>query len=676
MRKLISTCLLTLIVSGLSAQKTLMRIRLADSSVHPSVESGLVTLDAALVDGISFEVSPLPESLEAVDLGLTSGLLWSNLNFGANAVTQPGDLYTASGVVGALPTLEDNEDIVNLTWGKPYNEKWRMPSSEEIQELIDECNWTWNDNGYTVKGRNGKSIFLPATKIWRNGNYEESGSGYMWSSDVVDGRDDGRYLTFNQNGKDLKAITSAVRNYGLAIRPVYGDASTGNYKRPKAVELGLSVKWASYNLGAESEYEPGGLYGWGDPTGELTENVPGHYGVYETESVTRTEVRQATIFGGQIVYCDLNTGDIIDTSAGTIEEVTVNGTTKYYYVETHVVRTLLYGENIAGRDSFDVVAAQLGGNWRMPSRAEINELKQCRWEFVSNYGSQKLKGYKVYGIGAYSSNYIFIPNAGYRRENTRFDDGVRACWWSSENNYSAQAYYFYVSPTMSELTGSKALGLSIRPVCPSDGSSETSETDKTWQYTQGTEGIIIPKDGVDLGLSVKWANWNLGAKKTKGDVGNYYAWGELSTKSSFTLSNYSIDDGYMNVKDKPLDDAHDAAHALWGGQWYMPTEDQFLELRSNCQMDFVTEEGLSGYRFTSNINGKSIFIPAAGVKQGTSLSNLNSEGNYWNRTDWFTSNDEKARTWASSLFFTESYEPAISGNPRDWGLTIRPVMKK
>ena len=675
MKQLYVTCFLAFLVSSMNAQKTLMHIRLADSSVHTSVNDGVVTLDAALVDGISFEISPLPTALKAVDLGLTSGLLWSNLNFGALETTQPGDLYTASGVAGALPTLEDNEDIVNLTWGKPYAEKWRMPSSEEIQELVDECTWTWNGNGYTVKGPNNNTIFLPATRIWRNGNYEETGAGYYWSSDVVDGRDDAKYLMFSNGGEEIKPISSVVRNYGLAIRPVYGDASTGNYKHPKAVDLGLSVKWASFNLGAESEYEEGGLYGWGDPTGELTENVPGRYGVYETEKVTRTEVGRTVLFGGTVAYYDPNTGDIIDTSTGTVEEVSENGTTKYYFVETEVIRSLLYGENIAGRDSFDVVAAQLGGNWRMPSRAEINELKQCRWEFVSSYGSQKLKGYKVYGIGSYSSNYIFIPNAGYRRESTRFDDGVRACWWSSENNYSAQAYYFYVSPTMSELTGSKALGLSIRPVCPSDGGSVTPETDKAWLYTEGTEGII-PQDGVDLGLSVKWANWNLGAQRTKGDVGNYYAWGELSTKSSFTLSNYSIDDSYLNVKDKALDDAHDAAHTLWGGQWYMPTEDQFLELTNNCQMTFVTEEGLSGYRFTSNINGKSIFIPAAGVKQGTSVSNLNSEGNYWNRTDWFTNNDEKARTWASSLFFTGSYQPAISGNPRDWGLTIRPVMKK
>ena len=83
---------------------------------------------------------------------------------------------------------------------------------------------------------------------------------------------------------------------------------------------------------------------------------------------------------------------------------------------------------------------------------------------------------------------------------------------------------------------------------------------------------------VDMGLSVKWATCNVGADSPN-DYGNYYAWGETETKSSY-------DEGNCETWKKKIGDIggtiRDVAHAEWGGGWRMPTVAEFEELRHNC----------------------------------------------------------------------------------------------
>ena len=127
---------------------------------------------------------------------------------------------------------------------------------------------------------------------------------------------------------------------------------------------------------------------------------------------------------------------------------------------------------------------------------------------------------------------------------------------------------------------------------------------------------------VDLGLSVNWASVNIGAEQPY-EPGSLFAWGETTEKdwyswsyykfgsSASTLTKYNQTDGLDQLQ--PEDDA---AAVLWGGNWRMPTRDEFQELIDNCDIDYqATESGYPGVRLTSRVaghEGASIFLPAAG----------------------------------------------------------------
>lgn len=147
-------------------------------------------------------------------------------------------------------------------------------------------------------------------------------------------------------------------------------------------------------------------------------------------------------------------------------------------------------------------------------------------------------------------------------------------------------------------------------------------------------------DYVDLGLSVKWATCNIGAYSPNG-YGSYFAWGETASKSSYTWDNYKwyagkyehkaqyvgdydwtyykqkkyvTDSRYGSVDNKQrLDLFDDAANANWGGRWRMPTLTEVNELSTNCTWEWIYQGGVAGFRGTSKINGKTIFLPAAGA---------------------------------------------------------------
>ena len=122
---------------------------------------------------------------------------------------------------------------------------------------------------------------------------------------------------------------------------------------------------------------------------------------------------------------------------------------------------------------------------------------------------------------------------------------------------------------------------------------------------------------VDLGLpsGLKWATCNVGASSPS-DYGNYYAWGETSTKSEYTESNSKTRG--KNMGDIGGNSAYDAARANWGGSWRLPTKAEFEELLNRCTWTWTSQNGHKGY-LVKGPNGRSIFIPAAGGRDGSSL---------------------------------------------------------
>ena len=185
---------------------------------------------------------------------------------------------------------------------------------------------------------------------------------------------------------------------------------------------------------------------------------------------------------------------------------------------------------------------------------------------------------------------------------------------------------------------------------------------------------------IDLGLSVKWANANIGANAPE-SYGYYYAWGEVEPKNTYVEYNYKWCNGDISnttkysigLDDKTtLEPEDDAATVNWGISWRIPTKSEITELYNNCTFTVTTQNGKTGYKVTSNINGNSIFLPAAGYR--------NEKLNLTDRYCWYMSSslDTSAspyKAWGirSDLSSSGSVSIWIDGFYRDLGLSIRPV---
>jgi hypothetical protein len=178
-----------------------------------------------------------------------------------------------------------------------------------------------------------------------------------------------------------------------------------------------------------------------------------------------------------------------------------------------------------------------------------------------------------------------------------------------------------------------------------------------------TIGKIAGHGYVDLGLSSgrKWATCNVGANNPE-EYGNYYAWGEVTTKSKYAKENYY----YFGIYSTTLPANSDIASTNWGGGWRMPTKEEFLELKLECDWVWTTQNGKRGYRVRGP-NGNSIFLPAAGCKFFGGLFQIGSYGSYWS-CSINTSNSHNA--WVLE-FDSDFYKTSF--NDRSYGQTIRPV---
>lgn len=170
---------------------------------------------------------------------------------------------------------------------------------------------------------------------------------------------------------------------------------------------------------------------------------------------------------------------------------------------------------------------------------------------------------------------------------------------------------------------------------------------------------------VDLGLpsGTLWATMNVGAS-SETDYGNYYQYGKGAAQYSAT----SGDSNYSGTED-PLDSSVDTAAQVWGGSWRMPTREQMQELTANTTYEWVTNykgSGINGGTFTA-INGAVLFIPAAGLWNGSSQYLVGDNGLYWGSSPLEDSD-------AYLLNFYDGYEGVYS-NLREYGYSVRPVIE-
>lgn len=171
---------------------------------------------------------------------------------------------------------------------------------------------------------------------------------------------------------------------------------------------------------------------------------------------------------------------------------------------------------------------------------------------------------------------------------------------------------------------------------------------------------------VDLGLpsGTLWATCNVGATTSVG-YGNYYAWGETTTKTTYKWTTYRYCNGSSNTLTKYCNDpsygnngftdnlttlqfGDDAARANWGGDWRMPTKAEWEELKSNTTVTWTTQNGVQGRKFTSS-NGNSLFLPAAGCRIDGNLNYVGVYGLYWSSSLYTNSPHHAYELYISSV---------------------------
>lgn len=184
-----------------------------------------------------------PAEHDYVNLGLPSNTLWATCNIGANkpedrgyyfawGETETKDTYTWATYFdsndgenfttykrGGKLSLLPEHDAAYQNWG----EEWQMPSSTQMEELINKCTWTWDESrfGYVVTGTNGNSIFMPVTSRRDDAsNFDSSNYGYYLTRTLNEWTPTTAWiLSFNPSNGDPRS-TVGDRYAGRAVRPV------------------------------------------------------------------------------------------------------------------------------------------------------------------------------------------------------------------------------------------------------------------------------------------------------------------------------------------------------------------------------------------------------------------------------------------------------------------------
>ena len=247
---------------------------------------------------------------------------------------------------------------------------------------------------------------------------------------------------------------------------------------------------------------------------------------------------------------------------------------------------------------------------------------------------------------------VFLPSCGV--------------YMGNNYNHKTAGLYWTNTPDESDETKSHCLYVTERYV--NINYSGNRSTNRSVRLVHDT---IVP-EAVDLGLSVKWATFNVGATSPE-DYGDYFAWGETEPKETYSwatykwgtssnLTKYNTTDGKTT-----LDPEDDAAKVLWGGYWRMPSKEEVDELTQQCTWIWTTHNNVNGYKVTGP-NGNSIFLPAAGYKGAGPTYPAGKDGLYW------TSTLEKGHF--SYLIVLHNDAPpteASTKGTRCFGFTIRPV---
>ena len=190
-----------------------------------------------------------------------------------------------------------------------------------------------------------------------------------------------------------------------------------------------------------------------------------------------------------------------------------------------------------------------------------------------------------------------------------------------------------------------------------------------------SQRAAAPTGFVDLALpsGLLWCEHNVGAS-TPYEDGLYFSWGNVTGHTGddgydFGTSNdgpYAQTPGAALTGNIPTNGTYDAARHNMGAPCRMPTLDEFQELSNNCESEWTDEDGVTGRRFTSRINGNSIFFPASGLRYGTGLGSRGSYGLYWSAS-------LLSQTFGCHLFFDGGGVNPAYRSHRFHGFSVRAV---
>lgn len=190
---------------------------------------------------------------------------------------------------------------------------------------------------------------------------------------------------------------------------------------------------------------------------------------------------------------------------------------------------------------------------------------------------------------------------------------------------------------------------------------------------------------IDLGLSVKWAAYNVGASSPEG-YGRLYGWADpTGEKRTENNNDYPSSNPPKNISGTQ----YDIARAKWGGNWRLPKHEELIELSERCDWKWIKYKGVNGYLVTGP-NGNRIFLPAAGWRCGNGSGcnsgssgygqmktlyeitygggcNSGNSGYYWSGTLELSDNTYY------HLYFDSGHRFSLDGSGRYYEFSVRPV---
>ena len=393
--------------------------------------------------------------------------------------------YGYNGFTDTKTVLDPEDDAAFVKLGG----NWRMPAEAEFNELQENCTWAWTSmngiNGRKATGPNGNSIFLPAAGYRSGVDLQLTSAGEYWSSSLnADAPAAARHVFFNS----YNVFTSYFNRYnGMSVRPVYGtpfvsvesvvldenelNLSVGATASLVATVLPVnatisSVSWSSSDETIATVSTSGVVTAIAVGSAIITVTTADGEKV-ATCAVTVTEEASDHAYvdmGNGLKWATMNVGASSETDYGDYfawgetEPKSQYYWDNYKWCEGNETTLTKYNTNtsygtvdnlITLEADDDAATVNWGSSWRTPTYDEwIWLIENCTWTWTSDYNGSGVAGRVVTSnIGGYTSNSIFLPAAGFIKEQYYLiDAGTCGYYWSSSlatgnPNYSRLVFF-------------------------------------------------------------------------------------------------------------------------------------------------------------------------------------------------------------------------------------------